>query len=71
MLGTGFHSELMGRENVFLNNAILGNARSETARKFDEIVALPKSKNSSTPRRLPGVSRRMFGSRSGRGAIAN
>jgi lipopolysaccharide transport system ATP-binding protein len=38
-VGTGFHPELTGRENVFLNGAILGMPRAETARKFDEIVA--------------------------------
>ena len=38
-VGTGFHPELSGRENVFLNGAILGMSRSEVARKFDEIVA--------------------------------
>jgi lipopolysaccharide transport system ATP-binding protein len=38
-VGTGFHPELTGRENVFLNGAILGMARREIARKFDEIVA--------------------------------
>ena len=38
-VGTGFHPELTGRENVFLNGAILGMHRQETARKFDEIVA--------------------------------
>ncbi len=38
-VGTGFHPELSGRENVFLNAAILGMTRAETARKFDEIVA--------------------------------
>src|SRR5271155_3370361 len=38
-VGTGFHPELSGRENVFLNGAILGMRRAETARKFDEIVA--------------------------------
>lgn len=37
-VGTGFHPELSGRENVFLNGAILGMTRSEVARKFDEIV---------------------------------
>jgi lipopolysaccharide transport system ATP-binding protein len=38
-VGTGFHPELNGRENVFLNGAVLGMSRAETARKFDEIVA--------------------------------
>jgi lipopolysaccharide transport system ATP-binding protein len=38
-VGTGFHPELTGRENIFLNGAILGMARSEVARKFDEIVS--------------------------------
>lgn len=38
-VGTGFHPELTGRENVFLNGAILGMTRSEISRKFDEIVA--------------------------------
>jgi lipopolysaccharide transport system ATP-binding protein len=38
-IGTGFHPELTGRENVFLNGAILGMRRREIARKFDEIVA--------------------------------
>jgi lipopolysaccharide transport system ATP-binding protein len=38
-VGTGFHPELTGRENVFLNGAILGMTRKEIARKFDEIVA--------------------------------
>ena len=38
-VGTGFHPELTGRENVFLNGAILGMRRSEIQRKFDEIVA--------------------------------
>lgn len=38
-VGTGFHPELTGRENVFLNGAILGMDKSEITRKFDEIVA--------------------------------
>jgi lipopolysaccharide transport system ATP-binding protein len=37
-VGTGFHAELTGRENIFLNGAILGMHRAEIARKFDEIV---------------------------------
>ena len=37
-VGTGFHPELTGRENIFLNGAILGMRRAEVARKFDEIV---------------------------------
>lgn len=38
-VGTGFHPELSGRENIFLNGAILGMTRTEVLRKFDEIVA--------------------------------
>src|SRR5271169_4284999 len=38
-VGTGFHPELTGRENAFLSGAILGMAKSEIERKFDEIVA--------------------------------
>ena len=38
-VGTGFHPELTGRENVFLNGAVLGMKRAEIVRKFDEIVA--------------------------------
>lgn len=37
-VGTGFHPELTGRENIFLNGAILGMGRAEVKRKFDEIV---------------------------------
>jgi lipopolysaccharide transport system ATP-binding protein len=37
-VGTGFHQELTGRENIFLNGAILGMTRAEIIRKFDEIV---------------------------------
>ncbi|MGI8883611.1 MAG: ABC transporter ATP-binding protein, partial [Pyrinomonadaceae bacterium] len=38
-VGTGFHNELTGRENIFLNGAILGMKRAEIGSKFDEIVA--------------------------------
>ncbi len=38
-VGTGFHPELTGRENVYLNGSVLGMRRTEIARKFDEIVA--------------------------------
>lgn len=38
-VGTGFHPELTGRENIYLNGAILGMPRREVARKFDDIVA--------------------------------
>src|SRR5215213_6452354 len=38
-VGTGFHSELSGRENIYLNGAILGMSRREIQRNFDEIIA--------------------------------
>jgi ABC-type polysaccharide/polyol phosphate transport system ATPase subunit len=44
-VGTGFHPELTGRENVFLNGAILGMTRHEISKKFDEIVAFAEVDN--------------------------
>src|ERR671938_557077 len=38
-VGTGFHPELSGRENTYLNGAILGMKKAEIKRKFDEIVS--------------------------------
>ena len=48
-VGTGFHPELTGRENIYLNGAILGMSRAEISRKFDEIVALPDREFLDTP----------------------
>jgi lipopolysaccharide transport system ATP-binding protein len=42
-VGTGFHPDLTGRENIFLNGAILGMKRTEIARKFDEIVSFAET----------------------------
>jgi len=42
-VGTGFHSELTGRENIFLNGAILGMSKREIDNKFDEIVAFAET----------------------------
>jgi lipopolysaccharide transport system ATP-binding protein len=44
-VGTGFHPELTGRENIFLNGAILGMTRVEIRKKFDEIVAFAEVAN--------------------------
>jgi lipopolysaccharide transport system ATP-binding protein len=43
-VGTGFHPELTGRENIFLNGAILGMSRADVIRSFDEIVAFAEIK---------------------------
>ena len=43
-VGTGFHSELTGRENIYLNGAILGMTKKEINRQFDEIVAFSETK---------------------------
>jgi len=42
-VGTGFHPELTGRENIYLNGAILGMRKAEIARKFDKIVAFAET----------------------------
>ena len=44
-VGTGFHHELTGRENTYLNGAIMGMPRAEIQRKFDEIVAFSEVEN--------------------------
>src|SRR6266576_3377977 len=44
-VGTGFHPELTGRENIFLNGAILGMRHAEIRRRFDEIVAFSDVEN--------------------------
>src|SRR5579864_1171631 len=44
-VGTGFHPELTGRENIYLNGAILGMRRAEIKRRFDEIVAFAEVEN--------------------------
>ena len=48
-VGTGFHPELTGRENIFLNGAILGMSRAEIRGEFDDIVAFADSRSSSIP----------------------
>jgi lipopolysaccharide transport system ATP-binding protein len=44
-VGTGFHPELTGRENIYLNGAILGMKKAEIRKKFDEIVAFSEIEN--------------------------
>jgi lipopolysaccharide transport system ATP-binding protein len=44
-VGTGFHGDLTGRENIYLNGSILGMSRSEINRRFDEIVAFSEVEN--------------------------
>src|SRR6202045_2728971 len=44
-VGTGFHPELTGRENIFLNGAVLGMRRAEIKRRFDEIVGFADVEN--------------------------
>ncbi|MEZ4731783.1 MAG: hypothetical protein R3E79_32080 [Caldilineaceae bacterium] len=44
--GRGFHPELTGRENIYLNGAILGMSREEIRRQFEEIVAFAEVKKS-------------------------
>jgi lipopolysaccharide transport system ATP-binding protein len=44
-VGTGFHPELTGRENIYLNAAILGMKKTEINRKFDEVVAFAETEN--------------------------
>lgn len=43
-VGTGFHQELTGRENIYMNGAILGMTKAEIDRKFDQIVAFQRWK---------------------------
>ena len=53
-VGTGFHPELSGRENVFLNGSVLGMKRSEIRARFDEIVAFAGTPRSLQSRNNPG-----------------
>ena len=47
-VGTGFHPELTGRENIYLNGTILDEARKEIERRFDAIVEFSGTNGSST-----------------------
>ena len=49
-LGAGFHPEISGRENVFINGIMLGLTKREIARRFDEIVEFAELRSSSTRR---------------------
>jgi lipopolysaccharide transport system ATP-binding protein len=44
-VGTGFHPELTGRENIYLNGSVLGMTRAEIQKKFDEIVVFAEVEN--------------------------
>ena len=64
-VGTGFHPELTGRENIYLNGSILGMRQEEIDRKFDEIVAFAEiEKFLDTPVKRYSIAACTFASRS-------
>jgi lipopolysaccharide transport system ATP-binding protein len=63
-VGTGFHPELTGRENIYLNGGILGMRKKEIDRQFDEIVDFAAVENSSIRRSNATAAACMSGSRS-------